>query len=121
MAAYWAAVGVYAGHIARVLKSETLPAGYEADISNIAEGYSMALYVKDAEVDRLAGRLAKIQRVSKAEAVRRALAHELQREEGAPSLVDRGMAFVRALHARGNPAKAAPADKDFIDSLYGDA
>lgn len=80
----------------------------------------MALYVKDSEVDRLAERLAALSHVSKTEAVRRALVHELERQGGLPSLVERGMAFARDLRARGNPAAAAPADKDFIDSLYGE-
>jgi len=65
----------------------------------------MALYVKDVEVDRLAGRLASLRRTSKTEVVRQALLHELERVEGAPSLVDQGVAFVRALHARTLPAQ----------------
>ena len=78
----------------------------------------MPLYVKDAEVDRLAERLATLKRVSKTEAVRRALLHEIEREEGAPTLVERGLAFARALRARGNPAAAGAVDKAFIDGLY---
>lgn len=81
----------------------------------------MALYVKDANVDQLAQRVAALYRISKTEAVRRALVHELEREGAEPSLVERGIAFARALRARGNPAAGAPADKAFIDSLYGDA
>jgi len=34
--------------------------------------------------------------------------------------VERGLAFVRRLHARGNPALGKPVDKEFIDSLYED-
>lgn len=79
----------------------------------------MALYVKDAEVDRLAERLAGLQRASKTEVVRRALRHELERVEGAPTLVDRGVAFVRALRERSRPDQGQAADKDFIDGLYG--
>lgn len=80
----------------------------------------MPLYVKDAEVSRLAGRLAALHRISKTEAVRRALRHALEREEAEPSLIERGAAFTRALRARADPVKAKPADKAFIDSLYGD-
>lgn len=80
----------------------------------------MPLYVKDQEVDRLAERLAALQQTSKTEVVRQALAHELERLEGAPSLVEQGMAFAKALRARAAPDKGQPADKAFIDSLYGD-
>lgn len=79
----------------------------------------MALYVKDPEVDRMAARLATLRHISKTEAVRRALAHELEREGAAPTLVEKGMAFVEALAARANPAAGKPADKAFIDGLYG--
>jgi antitoxin VapB len=79
----------------------------------------MPLYVKDQEVDRLAERLA-ARKVSKTEAVRQALQHELEREVGVPSLVDKGVAFVRALQARARPALGQPADKVFIDGLYGE-
>lgn len=80
----------------------------------------MALYVKDVEVDRLAQRVAALHRISKTEAVRQALVHELEREGAAKSLVERGMAFVQTLHGRADPAKGKAADKPFIDSLYGD-
>jgi antitoxin VapB len=80
----------------------------------------MALYVKDVEVDRLAERLARLQRATKTEVVRQALLHELERVEGAPSLVERGVAFVKALKARARPEEAGPADKDYIDRLYGE-
>jgi antitoxin VapB len=83
------------------------------------EGYTM-LYVKDAEVSQMAERLAKLQKVSKTEAVRRALRHELEREQAAPSLVERGLVFARSLRAKAGPAAGQPADKDFIDGLYGE-
>jgi hypothetical protein len=38
----------------------------------------------------------------------------------APGLVERGVAFVRELHARAKPEAGQPADKDFVDSLYGE-
>jgi antitoxin VapB len=80
----------------------------------------MALYVKDNEVDRLAKRLASLRNVSKTEVIRQALLRELEREEEKPSLVEIGVAFCRSLRAKGDAARAAPADKAFIDSLYGD-
>ena len=76
----------------------------------------MPLYVKDPDVGRMAERLASLRRVSKTEAVRQALEHELDREQGRPSLVEKGVAFVQALKARSRAAEAA--DKAFIDSLY---
>lgn len=78
----------------------------------------MPLYVKDAEVDRMAERLAVLHRVSKTEAVRRALRRELENANAYPTLVERGIAFMRALQARAKPEAAKPADKSFIDSLY---
>jgi len=52
--------------------------------------------------------------------VHTALAHELEREQGRPSLVDLGVQFCRDLRAKGHPAKGLPADKAFRDSLYED-
>jgi len=78
----------------------------------------MALYVKDEEVGQLAERLAALKRKTKTEAVRQALLNELEREGAVPSLVEQGMEFARKLKARGDPQKALPADKAFIDSLY---
>jgi antitoxin VapB len=78
----------------------------------------VALFVKDMEIDRLAERLATLQRMSKTEVVRQALMHELERIEGVPSLVEQGVAFAKALRARGKITKGEPADKAFIDGLY---
>jgi len=78
----------------------------------------MALFVKDPEVDRLAERLVAIRKVSKTEAVRQALQHELEREGAKPSLVQQGVDFCRALRASVGSAAGLPADKAFIDSLY---
>jgi antitoxin VapB len=80
----------------------------------------MALYVRDVEVDRLAERLAALRQTSKTEVVRQALQHELERVEGVPSLVEQGLAFMRALRVRADPEKGRPADKAFIDGLYGE-
>ncbi|NBB52385.1 transcription factor [Rhizobium sp. CRIBSB] len=80
----------------------------------------MALYVKDPEVDALAERLSRISRITKTEAVRRALRRELEQVETPSDFVERGLAFTRALVARGNPAEGQPVDKAWIDSLYED-
>lgn len=80
----------------------------------------MSLYVKDPEVNRLAQRLAALQQVSKTEAIRRALRHELEREDKTPSLVEQGLAFARSLRAKAGPKAGLPADKAFIDDLYGE-
>lgn len=80
----------------------------------------MALFVKDPEVDRLAERLATLRKTSKTEVVRDALRHALEREEQAPGLVERGVAFVRVLNARARPDAGQPVDRDFLDSLYGE-
>ena len=80
----------------------------------------MALYVRDPEVDRLVGELAQRRRLSKTEVVRQALANELERERGKPSLVEVGIAFCRELRLRGDADAARTADKAFIDSLYED-
>ncbi len=78
----------------------------------------MPLYVKDAEVNRLAERVVALHGISKTEAVRRALIHELEREGQAGPYVRRVMAFVRELHERTVPEKGEPADKAFIDGIY---
>lgn len=78
----------------------------------------MALYIKDAEVGELAERLAALHKISKTEAVRRALRHELERARAHPTLVERGVEFARALRASGDRQAARPADKPFIDGLY---
>ncbi|MCJ8150926.1 MULTISPECIES: type II toxin-antitoxin system VapB family antitoxin [Shinella] len=79
----------------------------------------MPLYVKDREVDRLAQRLSALRKISKTEAVRQALAHELQRLEQEPSLVDKALELTRALNRKYAPV-GPEADKAFIDSLYED-
>lgn len=78
----------------------------------------MSLYVKDVEVSRMAERLATLQRISKTEAVRRALRHELDRAQDVPSLIERGLAFAQSLRAKAGPGAGKPIDKAFIDSLY---
>ncbi len=78
----------------------------------------MALYVKSAEVDALAERLATRRRVSKTEAVRVALQNEWDREQASDDLVEVAVAFCRDLRARAPMFNPEAAGKDFIDSLY---
>ncbi|MDF2117988.1 type II toxin-antitoxin system VapB family antitoxin [Roseiarcaceae bacterium H3SJ34-1] len=80
----------------------------------------MAFHIKNAKTDALARRVAALKKISLTEAVHTALAHELEREQGKPSLVDLGIQFARDLRARGNPTKGRPADKAFRDNLYED-
>jgi hypothetical protein len=47
-------------------------------------------------------------------------AGEIATNAVSPSLADLGANFERALHAKRDPAKGLPADKEFIDSLYED-
>ena len=79
----------------------------------------MPLYVKDQEVSRLAERLSALRKVSKTEAVRQALAHELARAESEPKLVEKAIAMTRELNRKYSPT-GLKADKAFIDSLYED-
>ncbi len=78
----------------------------------------MAFHIKNSETDALARKVAALKKRGLTETVHAALEHELAREEGKPSLVDAGLAFARALRAKGNPAEKQPVDKDFRDSLY---
>ncbi len=79
----------------------------------------MALYIKDSEVDALAGELAAAKNLNKTEAVREALKHELERQRGKPSVVDLAVRFSRELRARGKPKRGRRADKRFFDELSG--
>lgn len=80
----------------------------------------MAFHIKNPETDLLARKVAALRRRGLTEAVHAALLHELEREQGKPSLVELGIEFARELRARGNPKKGRPADKAFRDSLYED-
>ena len=80
----------------------------------------MAFHIKNPETDALARRVAAQKKTGLTEAVHTALAHELEREQGKPSLVDLGVKFCRDLRAKGQPARGRPADKAFRDSLYED-
>ena len=80
----------------------------------------MGLFVKSDDVRDLAEAVAARLGVSKTEAIRRALRHELARAEATPSLVDSGRKFVAALHRSARRDLGQPVDKPFIDSLYGE-
>lgn len=80
----------------------------------------MAFHVKNPETDALARRVAKLKNVGLTEAIHQALEHELAREQAKPSLVELSLRFAKDLRARANPDRGKPADKPFIDSLYGD-
>lgn len=81
----------------------------------------MAFHIKNPETDALARKVAALKKIGLTEAVHMALAHELARERGKPSLVELGVEFCRDLRAKGKPEKGRPADKTFRDSLYEDA
>lgn len=81
----------------------------------------MAFHIKNPETDVLARRVAALKKVGLTEAVHTALVHELEREQGKPSLVDLGVQFCRDLRAKGDPTRGNAADKAFRDSLYEDA
>lgn len=74
-----------------------------------------SLYVKDAEANLLATRLAERCGISKTAAVKQALAHELARHDATPSLRERLRAW-REAHPLGEPT-GLKADKAFYDSL----
>jgi len=79
----------------------------------------MPLNIRNDDVNRLAERVAARARVSKTEAVRRALEAELRRLEAVPPLRER----VRAIQDRilACPATGLEADKEFYDALGGEA
>lgn len=64
----------------------------------------MAFHIKNSETDALARKVAALKKLSLTEAVHTALLHELEREQGKPSLVELGIQFTRDLRAKGQPA-----------------
>lgn len=78
----------------------------------------MPLNIRSEEVNRLAGKLASLARVSKTEAVRIALANELERRESELSLLER----LRPIRERiaAYPDTGLQADKAFFDDLNGE-
>jgi antitoxin VapB len=79
----------------------------------------MHLNESDEEVDRLAETLASLARVSKAEAVRMALANELQRRQASRPLRER----IKPIQDRiaSYPSTGLEADKAYFDELNGDS
>lgn len=78
----------------------------------------MPLNIRSEEVNRLAEKLATVTRTSKTEAVRSALANELERAEREMPLEER----VRPIQDRiaAWPETGLEADKAFFDELSGD-
>ncbi|UGX89470.1 type II toxin-antitoxin system VapB family antitoxin (plasmid) [Bradyrhizobium barranii subsp. barranii] len=66
----------------------------------------MAFHIKNPETDALARKVAALKKIGLTEAVHAALAHELEREQGKPSLVNLGIQFCRDLRAKGNRRSA---------------
>lgn len=75
----------------------------------------MPLNIRSEEVNRLAGKLASVARVSKTEAVRIALANELERRDRGVPLAERLRPLLDEI-AR-VPRTGLDADKAFYDSL----
>lgn len=75
----------------------------------------MSLRIDSDEVDRLAEKLAAAAHVDKAEAVRMALANELQRREASLPLAVRIKPLLDRIDSY--PATGLEADKAFFDSL----
>ena len=80
----------------------------------------MTVLIKNPQTDALIRRVAELKGVGLTEAVHQALENELKRESHNSPYVERGLAFVKRLHERSNPALGLPVDKEFIDSLYDD-
>ncbi|BAU88610.1 transcription factor [Methylorubrum populi] len=78
----------------------------------------MPLNIRSEEVNRLAEKLASQARVSKTEAVRMALANELQRRESSLPLADR-IRPIQDAFARW-PKTGMKADKAFFDEINGE-
>lgn len=78
----------------------------------------MPLNIRSDEVNRLAEAVAARLRSNKTEAVRRALAHELERLDQAIPLRDRLRPIQDRIRAR--PATGLAADKAFYDELSGE-
>jgi antitoxin VapB len=78
----------------------------------------MALHIADAEVSRLASALAKLERTTKTEAVRRALRQTLaERRREAKRKGFRE--FAEGLVAEGREQGIAPVTKEEMDALWG--
>ncbi|APH73909.1 type II toxin-antitoxin system VapB family antitoxin [Aquibium oceanicum] len=80
----------------------------------------MAFHIKNPETDALARKVASLKKTGLTETVHTALQHELEREQGKPSDIDRWIQFAREFRSTVDPTRGLPVDKDFIDSLYED-
>lgn len=78
----------------------------------------MGLNIRSEEVNRLATELAEKRKVTKTEAVRLALANELERESEGESLHDRLRPIIARIAAY--PRTGLQADKAFFDEINGD-
>ncbi len=78
---------------------------------------SVPLNIRNEEVNRLADKLASIRKVSKTEAVRRALVHDLEREERSAPLAERLRPLLDEIAAASKTGLEA--DKAFYDDLSG--
>ena len=76
----------------------------------------MPLNIRSEEVNRLADRLAERTKLSKTDAVKRALENELHRVDEQLSLWERTRPIRERILAR--PSTGLEADKAFYDSLY---
>ena len=65
----------------------------------------MAFHIKNPETDALARKVAALKKIGLTDAVHAALAHELECEQGKPSLVELGVKFCRDLRARATPPR----------------
>jgi len=78
----------------------------------------MALHIADAEVSRLATALAKLERTTKTEAVRRALRRTLAERQGEAK--PKGLReFAEGLVAAGREQGIGPVTKEEMDALWG--
>lgn len=78
----------------------------------------MGLNIRSEEVNRLATELAERHKVTKTEAVRLALANELERQHAGKSLRERLEPVLTRVAAY--PKTGLPADKAFFDEINGD-
>ncbi len=76
------------------------------------------LVLDDPEIEPLIERLRALRGLSRIEVLCEALRNELKRYENASNLVEDGVAFVRALHARVERDASQFDDKIFVEGLY---
>ena len=72
----------------------------------------------DPEIERLIERLCALRGLSTTEVLCEVLRNELKRYENASNLVEAGVAFVRALHARAQRDASQFDNKIFVEGLY---